>query len=192
MIEEVSWRVFIAVPLPPDLRRELSRWESSVKLRERGWRVVRDENLHLTLRFLGNRPPARVAEIGAALERRLGRLASRSARLQGWGVFPHLSRPRVLWAGVGRGEEGLIELAENVDQGLADLEEPVRDRPFRAHLTLGRARGRRIELPGTPSSSEPLFGEFDVEEVLLIRSYLGSSGARYEVVDQFPLGLTDD
>lgn len=188
----MSLRVFIAAPLAPEVRRNLARWESEVKLKEKGWRVVGEENLHLTLRFLGERSPVRVEEIRAALGPRLGGLSSVSARVQGWGVFPGLSRPRVLWAGTGGGVERLVALAETVDQVLEGLGEARRDRPFRAHLTLGRARSRGAELPGKPSSSEPFFGDLTIDDVHVIRSHLGPSGPRYEVVDHFPLGLTDD
>ena len=189
---KVSWRVFIAVPLASGVRRNVARWESAVRLQERGWRVVRQENLHLTLRFLGERSPERVDEIRAVLRPELRCISPLSVRVEGWGVFPNPSRPRVLWAGI-RGEgEGLTALAERVDSGLAGMDEPPRDRPFRAHLTLGRARNHRTELPGRPSSSDPFFGDSAIDDVLLIRSHLSASGPRYEVVDHFHLGLADD
>ena len=120
-------------------------WEALAPLRERRDKLpvkwVRPENIHLSLKFLGDVDAARGQELREALQRAAGtRSAPRPLTLQitGFGVFPDYHRPRVLWAGV-TPDPGVELLQHSVEQAFGPLGFPTEARAFRPHVTLGRA-----------------------------------------------------
>jgi 2'-5' RNA ligase len=148
---------------------------------------VRPENIHLSLKFLGDVDEAREAELREALKRAAGtRSEPRPLTLQitGFGVFPDYQRPRVLWAGV-TPDPGLELLQHGVEQAFAPLGFPTEARPFRPHVTLGRA-GRDARPRDFKELEAMLAGtDFDetvtVSEVDLMQSTLQPSGPVYQV-----------
>lgn len=154
-------------------------------MRERGLPVrwVRPEGLHLTLKFLGDVDEAREPELRAALG------AAATARpvtvhIEGFGVFPDFARPRVFWAGV-EPDAPLELLQHGVEQAFGPLGFPTEARPFRPHLTLGRATREAhprdfADLEATLSTLA-----FDatalVPDLDLMQSTPQSGGAVYEV-----------
>jgi 2'-5' RNA ligase len=180
-------RLFVAAPLNEVIREELKGFIASQAPGGRlPGRQVAADNWHFTLKFLGDtvRPDKERllneldgADLGKAFSVGFGRL----------GAFPNPGRARVLWLGAGTGAEALAELALRVEEAaVASGFEPER-RKFRAHLTLARFRPeedvqRLVE--GVPAFA----GSYTVDEVVLYRSHLGPSGARYESVRRFALG----
>lgn len=121
-------------------------WEATAPLRERRGKLpvkwVRPENIHLSLKFLGNVDDARDGELRTALRRAAGGGSEPRAvtlHVEGFGVFPHYRRPTVLWAGV-MPDPQLELLQHRVEQAFAPLGFPTEARAFRPHVTLGRAR----------------------------------------------------
>lgn len=156
-------------------------------MRQRGLAVtwVRPEALHLTLKFLGDVDEARGPELHAAL----GDVASHGARgvtvhIEGFGVFPDFRRPRVVWAGVAP-DPALELLQHRVEQVFAPLGFPTEARPFRPHLTLGRAArdARPRESAGLEDALAGItFADtIVVPDVDLMQSTLQSGGAVYQV-----------
>src|SRR5207249_2460182 len=136
-------RAFVALNFPDRLRHEL--WDVLAPLRERREKLpvkwVRPENIHLSLKFLGDVEETREPELAAALQRAAGsRPEPRPLTLQisGFGVFPDYHRPHVLWAGV-TPDPSLELLQHGVEQAFAPLGFPTEARAFRPHVTLGRA-----------------------------------------------------
>ena len=177
-------RVFLALNLPEATRQAL--WRAAAPLRDLGFpiRWVRPEGIHLTLKFLGEVAEQRDAELVAALAR-----AARGARalpltLGGFGAFPDFQRPRVVWAGVA--PDPSLELLQNrVEEVFAPLGFPTEARPFRPHLTLGRA-GR--DGPSRDFARlEAALGRLEFAETVLVgsvdlmQSTLQSGGAVYQV-----------
>jgi 2'-5' RNA ligase len=151
-------------------------------------RVARDvawvvpENVHVTLKFLGQVREARAAELVAALAQATSGFASFEASVEGLGAFPTPLRPRVIWAGVGRGADALVELAGRVDGALVALGFERESRPFSPHVTLGRVRAPRRDPPladALLAGAGYQFGRLSVERVALMRSDLSPRGARY-------------
>jgi len=141
--------------------------------------VARD-NVHLTLKFLGNVETARLAEIERALAAAAAARSAFDLEVDGLGAFPTPMRPRVLWAGVAAGGAEAATLAAGVEDALAALGVPRETRPFAAHVTLGRVREPRANprLAGALEARAP-FGRQRVSRVSLMRSELSPRGARY-------------
>jgi 2'-5' RNA ligase len=181
-------RLFLALELPPTVRDEIRRAQSELKGSHTGWRWVRPENVHLTLRFLGEVDRSEADRHLPRWREVAQRCSGGTFRVEGAGVFPPRGRPRVLWTGILDPDPArfLDDLAATLESAARDLGFPAESRPFRAHLTIGRSgRGGRATVPG-PQDIGPL-GEVAVEEVVLFRSELRREGAVYTVLDRFPL-----
>jgi RNA 2',3'-cyclic 3'-phosphodiesterase len=159
-------------------------WDAIGPVRERGFPVkwVRPEALHLTLKFLGDVDDAREADLRAALGQVGGGPAT--LHIEGFGVFPDFTRPRVVWAGV-TPDPALELLQHRVEQVFAPLGFPTEAKAFRPHLTLGRAK--RDARPSDFTGLEAALGTIAfletvvVPDVDLMESTLQSGGAVYQV-----------
>ena len=148
-----------------------------------GVRWVRPEGFHMTLRFLGNVPTAEVPALVEAVESALAGAASLRLALGAVRAFPSVRQPRVVVVEL-EPEVPLAALAARVEAGVVAAGLPPERRRFHAHLTLGRARGRRLPaLAGRACHA----GELDVHEVVLFRSDLGAGGSRYTPLARLPL-----
>lgn len=177
-------RLFVALNLPSQVRQDV--WQTTEPLRERGLPLkwVRPAGIHLTLKFLGEVADERQPELVAALGRAAAGARALTLVLSGFGVFPDFRRPRVIWVGVAP-EPALELLQHHVEQQFAPLGFATEARPFRPHITLGRA-GREAR----PRDFAGLDGELGrleftatvvVESVDLMQSTLQPDGAVYHV-----------
>ena len=179
-------RLFVAVDVPDEIKRSIEEdVVEPLRTYLTGARWTRPEGRHLTLKFLGNVADERVEEIVAALSEAAGRRAPVDAAFDELGGFPNLRRPRVLWLGIGPGNEGLASLAGSVEDALQPLGFPGEDRPFHAHFTL--ARFPKPSLIGEPPAVRVPDDLFAVPEIVLFRSQLHPKGARYTALERFPL-----
>ena len=184
-----TFRAFIAVDLPETVRGFLAEIQEALKLHGMPIKWVRPQNIHLTLKFLGDTNTAKTARILTAMTSAANDCPGVSLTAKDIGVFPDLNRPRVIWAGVNGQLEVLIKVQRILDEHLADLGFPRDRRNFSAHLTLGRVKGKIIAdrmkaaidgLKGV--ESEP----FEVDRIILFKSELRSTGAIYTPVHQVP------
>src|SRR5919108_2776554 len=111
-------RTFVAIRLDEGVRAALGGAVEGLRRVARDVAWVVPENVHVTLKFLGQVREARAAELVAALAQATSGFASFEASVEGLGAFPTPLRPRVIWAGVGRGADALVELAGRVDGAL--------------------------------------------------------------------------
>jgi 2'-5' RNA ligase len=184
-------RTFIAINLPAKERQRIHR--SVRALRDGGLPVrwVEPDNLHLTLKFLGELRPERLAEVETSLARVAASTACFTLTLGEFGAFPTLRRPRVIWLGAAASPE-LRCLKQDLEWALADRGFEPETRAFHPHVTLGRADPgdragafRRLdELVGELQFS----AEVPVHAVELMRSQLSKDGAHYSVVASAKLG----
>jgi RNA 2',3'-cyclic 3'-phosphodiesterase len=176
-------RAFVTVFPPPEVRKKAlvaaRRLLSANRVR---W--ARPENVHLTLKFLGDVREESLDSLSAALGEVCGGHAPFDAALAGLGAFPSARRARVLWAGIGAGSDRLRSLAVDIDAALAPLGFEREKRPYVPHLTLGRIRDQPASFD-LPSSIEDL--GFRVLHVELMESVLTAEGAIYRTVDTFAL-----
>jgi 2'-5' RNA ligase len=172
-------RLFVALELPDHVRGTLERWRP----RDGALRPVAEEQLHVTLAFLGERDAAQaavVAELLPAVRRPVRALA-----LGGVLALPP-RRPRVLAVTVQDGDGALGALQADVATGLDAAIGWRSEHPrFLAHVTVARVRGR-LAAP-VPPSSPPPSGRFAATALTLFRSHTGAGGSRYERVETVPL-----
>ncbi|MBI9085962.1 MAG: RNA 2',3'-cyclic phosphodiesterase [Desulfobacterales bacterium] len=135
-------RAFVAVDLPRAAVEALAAVQGAVDRHGLSIRWVRPENLHLTLKFLGDLPTDVVDAVARAMDRAVGDAAPLHLTVGGLGVFPGIKRPRVLWAGLHGDTRRLGALHGHLNRALADAGFAPDAKPFRAHLTLGRPRDR--------------------------------------------------
>jgi 2'-5' RNA ligase len=183
-------RAFIAIELDDAARAAVDRLSRALRAAPGGERVrwVRSENLHMTLRFLGNvaseRVPAIVRCVGEAVAD-LGPFRMRLGRVT---AFPSPRRPQVLALEVGPAAP-LARLAAAVEAAVVRAGLAAESRGFRPHLTLGRLRGRAIPRVTVPVTAE---GEaVEVEEIVLFRSELTGHGAIHTPLARIALGGSD-
>ncbi len=175
-------RCFIAVGLPGGLAEKA--WMLGKELADkagRGVKPVRPENMHLTLRFLGEVGAGRLEQIGGALERLHGH-GRFEIILKGVGGFPSRDRPRVVWVGVQ--SPGLAELKRQVDSAIFQLGFPP-EPDFIGHLTLARARtaeGQRTAKAFVKEHRTSEIGSFTAGRLLLKQSILTPAGPEYKSI----------
>lgn len=174
-------RSFIALPLPPNVKTELAQisrlWAD--KLPPRMVRWVSPENMHLTLRFLGDTAVGLLPLLAQQLNQLAAELAPFQLQLADLGGFPNKQRPRVLWVGLAGNLTALQTLKQAIDQRLAPLGWPMEEKPFQPHLTLGRVNvlGQRWQDWQIPVQAIP----FAATQLQLIESQLQRSGSVYTV-----------
>jgi RNA 2',3'-cyclic 3'-phosphodiesterase len=185
-------RLFVAVEISPAVRDNLATLTKLLKAVEtpatgKRTRWVRPENLHVTLKFIGEADPTKLDAIAAVLSPIRSEQAA-EVRFHGLGFFPNEKRPRVLWVGID-GSPNLTVMACEIDQGLATLGFPREKRAFTPHLTLAR-----FEPPGISDGLRAVvrqsalrdFGALRTGEFHLIESKLKPSGAEYTTLHSFP------
>jgi 2'-5' RNA ligase len=188
---EKTIRTFAAVFPSPAVREALHSLRTELEPQLPGLRWVAAENLHFTLRFFGNLTRAEIDRAARALDSVAPHCVPFDLELSGVGVFPGWKRPRVLWVGCGAGGNTLEALARSLEREFRAARLGRSDKPFRAHLTLGRWRDPRGLDPAPARSAcegRGAVGSFRVEEARIMQSTLGPGGPTYEVLHRANLG----
>ncbi|WP_097206916.1 RNA 2',3'-cyclic phosphodiesterase [Geodermatophilus sabuli] len=179
--------MFFAVTPPAPARDDLARALAPLREAPGAPRWTAPDRWHLTLLFLGAVAEGAVAPLVAAAGPAVAATPALTLRLAGAGRFGSRRRPQVCWAGLGGDVGELGALAARLARAARGLCLPVEDRPFRAHLTLGRWRPGR---PGDGDLPDRLAGyrgpSWPVTEVELLESHLGST-VRYDRLAAWPL-----
>lgn len=188
-------RLFVAVPLPPDAAAAVASIVDEVRgqglpsgMHDVRW--VRLDGLHLTLRFLGPTPDARIESTMAAVHAAAALAAPLRLTIAGSGTFPPGPRPRTLWLGLTDGASDVARLAAFVNQAMIGAGWPADDRPFRPHLTLARSDGMAagpLVAARLAASVADAAIVADIGRVGLFESVTGGGPARYVLVDEAPL-----
>jgi RNA 2',3'-cyclic 3'-phosphodiesterase len=184
-------RLFIAVTVPPDVRGRLYADTAAMRASVTGITWVRQDHLHITMKFLGERPEDEVRAIEEALQDSTADLAPFLLRLSGVGAFPSLERPRVVWIG-SVGTTPLPALAGKIDVACGRLGIAREERRFSAHLTIGRVKR---ELTASQRSAlvreaNRVVGTYEVavSSVELMLSELSRTGPTYTPLARASLG----
>jgi 2'-5' RNA ligase len=177
-------RTFLAVEVPQKERRIISDFILTEAKRELPIKWVRFENLHITLKFLGEIDEKKKTDIAAVIENICGKHSSFKVRLEGLGCFPNPGNPRVLWVGVTQGSDELCTIADALEKELTNFGFKEEKR-FHPHLTIGRAK-KRCRVDDTLAkniSCDP----FEVASVALFKSTLKPEGPIYDKLLSFVL-----
>ncbi len=187
-------RSFVAVPLPEQVRADVAAAAGELARSLPGVKWSRKlENLHVTVKFLGPVEEAKLAALGGALAAALAGLPRFRIEVRGMGAFPSARRANVLWAGVSDGDGRLGAVAAVVEETAARLGLGERaDRPFRAHVTVGRSKAGVDARAALAPFGERAFGAAPVDEVCVFESQLGkgpeNAGSTYVLRHRAALG----
>ncbi len=189
MVAEQLQRLFVAVTVPPAALdaccQVIDPVRTSMLGREARW--VRTDNLHLTIRFLGDTPPDLVPDVGLAVIAAAERVEPFQVELAGAGAFPDGRHPRTLWLGVDRGNDGLMRIIDALEEPLDRLGWAPDPRARRPHLTVARTDAVRGEVShaiadALAQAATDWRAEFAVQTLTLFRSHLGGGPPRYEPI----------
>ena len=184
-------RTFIAVELEPALRRPLLKLLRDVFPKDREVRWCTENQLHVTLKFLGEVTDAQIAAVCEAAATASAQIEPFSLRISGLGCFPGPRNPRVLWCGVDDPESGCRRWVEQAEPLLAALDFPPEGRAFTPHITLGRAKstaGGRVFQRVLETVPPPETSEMQVQQIVVYESRLMPGGAQYKPLATIPLG----
>jgi RNA 2',3'-cyclic 3'-phosphodiesterase len=184
-------RAFVAIRLSAEVEQAVAGFIDSIRPADNphgSIRWVRRANLHLTLRFLGDRVAASTLE---TLDRELLHIATTTSPfaidVRGTGAFPNLRRSRVLWVGLASTE--MIELARRIEHAAVESGLMPEPHAYSPHLTIGRIRdlaGWSELRPAIEKAAERDFGRSAARSMILYRSILASDSATYEPLAHYP------
>lgn len=193
-------RLFVALDIDNSVRERLQTFVAGARGFAPEARWVRPESLHVTLKFIGEKPVAVVEEIKRALGNVV--VCPFEMAFRGYGFFPTPKAPRVFWVGIQAGAD-LPHLASLVDEATAPLGIPREDHSFSPHLTLARRGGGsgapRWHKGDSPNQGfqrlnqklaampAPEFGTMTAREFFLYESQLSRDGSRYRKLERFAL-----
>ena len=187
-------RLFIAVKVPKPIIVQISEFQKSISVEWQGikrldLKWVEPENMHLTLKFLGETPDKIVDKICTIVGDSIQGIKPFNISFSSLGGFPNLMKPRVLWIGVEEGREKIVELIQRLNEKLSKIGFEPETRESTPHLTIGRIKrvernidsGLKLRVKGFKS---PVFL---ADKIYLIKSELTSAGPIYTDIKEFSL-----
>jgi len=184
-------RTFIAIEIPEDIISKFRELQEAIKVYDFKIRWVRSENIHLTLKFLGDVEEVKIGEIAETISKTVEGYTPISLKAKGIGVFPSIKRPSVLWVGLTGQLESLVGLQKRLDENLKVLGFPGEKRPFKGHLTMGRIKTKiDVRKFGDALMAFRNFESetFTADQIVFYRSELKPSGAVYTELANASLG----
>lgn len=182
-------RLFVSVALA-GLETEIERVQERVADAS-GIRCIAPENVHVTLKFLGDVDGARVPELTDALETVVAEagVGAFDAEFGGLGAFPSEGYIRVVWVGVRNGRDELTRLHEAIENRMIEMSFDPADHEFTPHATIARMdhAGGKEQVQRTLRETDPTVGTLQVEEIKLTESVLRDDGPEYTTAERFEL-----
>ncbi len=182
-------RIFLAIDLPKDLIKAVEKEQLKWMETGAGVKWVSPNQIHLTLKFIGEIAEARLKQLIEATEQICKQIQSFPLSLEGTGAFPSPKRPKVFWLGVAGDLDMLHSLQESIESGLEKVGFPRENRKFSPHITIARTKRekRLTELLRQMVASQLPSTNFDVKEVVIYQSILGPEGPKYIPLARCPL-----
>ena len=179
-------RTFLAIEMSEGIRKAVNTVIQDEKKKNLPIKWVEFENLHITLKFLGEIDDQKKNEIMPLITEITRGFIPFTVSLSGIGCFPGPRNPRVIWVGVQEGGEKMIELAERLENNLARIGFKKEEKKFHPHLTFGRVKGycNVDEILAKTLAPEP----FTVDSITLFKSTLKPGGPVYEGLQRFRFG----
>ncbi len=192
--ESRFYRIFVAIELPETVRAKLIAVQRELKsvMPRHSTAWPKPENLHLTMRFLGNVLADRVGPLHHNLATVLSEFGALNLKCERLGCFPDLRFPRVVWAWVHDATDRLQQLHQRIDAGVREFAEKPAEARFMGHVTLARPKQiKRADAERLAKFVEAAvhreFGHWQADEVLLLRSELSAAGSRYHELARISL-----
>jgi RNA 2',3'-cyclic 3'-phosphodiesterase len=185
-------RTFVALEIPQTLREDIRNLQKNLLACGLKIRWVKPENMHLTLKFLGDVHPEKIDHICSVITVAVANCPVFQLIPSGVGCFPSVKRARILWVGVSGAFEWLKSLQASVENALEPLGFAAETRPYRGHLTIGRIKSHVApkNLADALRSQQNFESEtFSVKHVALFQSVLQPSGPVYTRLRHIPLGI---
>jgi len=186
-------RTFLAIDLPSDMHKTIAQKQECLRRQLPHINWVKSENLHITLKFLGDTPEMKINDLKQVVQQAVKNISPFVITVRGFGVFPDKRAPRTIWTGIDSDQSALENLASQVESSVISLDFPKENKPFRPHLTLARIKkdnreiGQAIDKSGV--LTDPfIFGRLLVEQVTLFKSDLRPTGSVYTKLWAVPLG----
>lgn len=184
-------RTFVAVEMSEAVRAAAAKVIRRLGKCDAGIRWVEPENMHLTLKFLGEVNTLEIPDVCRAVEQAVAEVPGFSLDVAGVGAFPKIERPRTIWLGVTQGAEELAGLQKQIEKSLKKLGYPPDNRRFSPHLTVGRVKKAGPELDElselVKSLSDRAVGTSAVDEVTVFSSELTREGPVYQALSHASL-----
>lgn len=171
-------RIFVGINFPKELKRKIYEVKEEIsELSPVKW--VNEENLHITLKFIGEISERELSLVDECLREVLPSFKKFKIRIRGVGVFPNFKSPKVIWFGIEDRDGFLSRLAESIEEGLAKRGFRKEGKEFRPHLTIGRVKGSLKNSDILKRIENREIGEMEVDNVGIIKSVLTPGGPIY-------------
>ncbi len=184
-------RVFIALEVAAAVQSRCRGLQEKLAPAGTSVKWVEPQNIHLTLKFLGQVERGKIQAVGRASDRAAGNAEPFELAFQGVGAFPNSRSPRIIWVGVQEGGEKAAAIAAELDRLLGREGFPEESRPFHPHLTLGRVRSHQ----GARRMGEALervlsagAGRSQAGSIIVFESRLSPRGSRYLRLHEAAIG----
>jgi 2'-5' RNA ligase len=173
-------RTFICIELPPTLKKRIEILQSELCTYGSGVSWVKPENIHLTLRFLGDVDLVAQPKLTEAIGKAVRGFHPFKIAVTATGAFPNFRNPRVFWIGIDDLADCLIPLQRKIEEELVQAGFGKEDKRFSPHLTIGRVRQAKVEKLGEMlKNSKVAREELTVEEIIIMSSDLRPTGPVY-------------
>jgi len=174
-------RLFIAIELPDNLKEEIASIQSKLKSSSADVKWVDCNNIHLTLKFLGNADCDKISKLNTLLDKTAASYKKFESDIFRLGAFPKIEYPRVIWIGINKNCSLIEEIEDKIDEGCFRIGFKREERSFSAHLTIGRVRSGKNKqaLKQSLISQEISSRIFTVEKLVLFKSTLTPKGPVY-------------
>ncbi|MEW6685748.1 MAG: RNA 2',3'-cyclic phosphodiesterase [Candidatus Edwardsbacteria bacterium] len=184
---EETQRIFVAIELPNNIHQKIANLQKQLKLTGADVKWVEPENIHLTLKFLGNLMKEKIEILSLGVEEAVKNISNFQIALDRLGAFPSLRRVQIVWVGINEGEKEAINLQEKIEEKLTSLGFEKERRAFVPHLTIGRARSFK-KIPELVKEIEKVnfsTEKFLVSSVNIMKSVLTPKGPIYTKLNEF-------
>ena len=176
--------------LPAEIKAFLGKLQETLKKSNADVKWVKPENIHLTLKFLGEREKKKIDEIIKIIDDVSSEASVFQLEISSIGAFPKKEYPRVIWVGLSEGDKQIKQIAAELENAICKLGIPKESRPFSSHITLGRVRSplNRKQLVEQLNGLEENFPEgrmrSEVKVITLFKSTLTPTGPIYEILHE--------
>lgn len=183
-------RCFTAIEIPETVKISIAYISDSLKKSGADVKWIADENIHITLQFLGETEESLIPEIKEALYKILAPYSLFYIKIGDVGCFPSARRPRIIWVGI-EDSQSLINLYKNIASEMVKFGYQKEERGFTPHLTIGRVKSNRNMgelLKRLEEFTVTDFPAFEVQNIRLMKSELKPSGAKHYCLAEIPIG----